>query len=71
MKKKTGLMKYYDGLPETTSPKTEFVERAAKVCGVSETTVRNWVKGNTAPADSAHVKKLSKLTGINENNLFQ
>lgn len=68
--KKTNLMKYYDELPVTYSPKTAFVERAAKVCGVSETTIRNWVKGNTIPADSAHLKKLSKLTGINQNELF-
>lgn len=68
--KKSKLVNYYDNLPETTSPKTEFVIKAAKACGVSETTIRNWVKGKAIPADSAHMKTLSELTGINEKELF-
>lgn len=68
--KKSKLMNFYDSLPDTTSPKTEFVIKASKECGVSETTIRNWVKGKAVPADSAHLKKLSRLTGISEGELF-
>lgn len=67
---KNNLMTYYESLPDTTSPKTEFVLRASKACGVSENTIRNWVKGKAIPADSAHMKTLSDLTGINEKELF-
>lgn len=67
---KTGIVNYYDCLPERTAPKTEFVKRVAEKCGVDTATVRTWIKGKNRPSDSTYLTVLSKESGIPENELF-
>ena len=67
---KMTLKDYYESLPKTTSPKTEFLKRVVDECGVSFGTAINWAKRGMHPADETHLPTLSKLTGIPEEELF-
>lgn len=64
------LQKYYKDIPEQPSPKSDFITRVAKELSVSEATVRLWVYGKTKPRDASHLARLSKITGIPEDQLF-
>lgn len=64
------LQKFYKNIPEQSSPKSDFIARVAKELSVSEATVRLWVYGKTKPRDVSHLSKLSKITGIPEDQLF-
>lgn len=64
------LKNYYRNIPEQPSPKSDFITRVAKELSVSEATVRLWVYGKTKPRDPEHLKKLSVITEIPENQLF-
>lgn len=68
--KKMTLRGYYDSLPDSTHPKTEFVNDIARRAGVSTTTVRNWIAYGMKPNKHEHVKILSEVTGIPENELW-
>ena len=48
---KMTLKDYYESLPKTTSPKTEFLKRVVDECGVSFGTAINWAKRGMPPAD--------------------
>lgn len=61
---------FYDSLPRSTQPKTEFVKKVAHETGVTETTVRNWIKNGTKPNNHEHVIVLERLTGLTEKELF-
>lgn len=65
------LTDYYERLPKPVAPKTEFIRSLARECNVGEPTVRLWVKGETKPSNPEHVKIISKITGINEEKLFE
>ncbi len=62
---------YYEGLPKSTYPKKDFVAKIMKECDVSFTTARNWIKGHTRPLEEEHVNKLSEMTGIPKERLWQ
>lgn len=70
MNKKMTLEKFYENLSSPTPPKTEFVDRVAKKCGLKTPTVRLWVKGKTKPSNEDHLRILSEETGIAIENLF-
>lgn len=64
------LSEYYEKLPRVISPKTMFIEQVAAQCGVKDDSVRNWIKGRTLPSNKRHLKILSDITKIPENELF-
>lgn len=64
------LKKFYDSLPETSSPKTEFIDEVAKECNLTTGTIRNWVKGRALPKEKEYFEILSKKTGIPVEELF-
>lgn len=64
------LNDFYESLPSSYSPKINFVREASYVCGVTENTVRNWIKGRNKPIEMAHLEYLSRVTGIPVERLF-
>ena len=68
---KLTLKDYYFGLPEASCPKTEFMNEVAKQCGVSFSTVRNWIRFGMKPSNPKHVEILSQLTGIDAEDLWK
>ena len=69
--KKTKFRQYYDKLPPRTeiAPKSDFVRKIAKLCMVSEKTVRSWLAGTQKP-NPLCTSIIAKELGINENELF-
>ena len=68
---KLTLKDYYSALPEASCPKTEFMNEVAKKCGVSLSTVRNWIRFGMKPSNPKHVEILSQLTGIDAEDLWK
>lgn len=64
------LKGYYDSLPAATCPKTDLVTKIQVACGVSMTTVRNWITGRTKPIKQEYIDKICGLTGIDKENLW-
>ncbi len=64
------LKGYYDGLPEPTKPKNDFIMEIVRKCGVRETTVYNWISGRTRPTDAKHIAVLCDVTGLKEEQLW-
>ena len=64
------LTDYYEGLPPTYAPKTQFIKRVAERCGLAEQTVRLWVKGKYNPSEPKYLEVLEEETGISRENLF-
>ena len=67
---KMTLKGYYLGLPNAVHPKTDFITKIMSECSVSFTTARNWVMGVTRPLNPVHVEKLSEMTGIPVDELW-
>ncbi len=65
------LESYYKGLPKATYPKSSFIALVANKCEVTHITVRNWIKYGMRPNNPAHIKILSEITGIPEEELFK
>lgn len=65
------LKGYYKSLPEPTYPKKVFVSEVARRCNVSEATVKNWIMYGFRPDNPEHVKILSEVSGIPEENLWR
>lgn len=68
--KKMTLKCYYNQIPMHSAPRKDFIKRVSNKCGVSENTVRNWCIYGMRPKDYAHVRILSEMTGINEDELW-
>lgn len=68
---KITLKGYYQRLPLRTAPRYDFIREVAKRCKVREQTVRNWILYGMKPQQHIHVEILSKLTGINEEDLWK
>lgn len=68
--RKITLKGYFEALPMRKSPRKDFVSEVAERCGVSEQTVRNWCIYGMKPQDFRHVKILSEITGIREEDLW-
>lgn len=68
---KTKFRQYYDALPPKTevAPKTDFVRKIAKLCMVSEKTVRCWLAGAQKP-NALCTSIIAKELGIPKNELF-
>ena len=64
------LRGYYKSLPNSSHPKTEFVNDIAAKTGVSTATVRNWIVYGMRPNNPEHVQILSEITGIPVNELW-
>lgn len=64
------LKGYYESLPDSTHPKTEFINEITKRTGVSFTAARNWVIYGMKPNNPEHISILSEITGIPRNNLW-
>lgn len=64
------LKGYYYSLPESTHPKTEFINKIAQRTGVSFTAARNWVIYGMKPNKPEHVSILSEMTGIPSEELW-
>ena len=64
------LKEYYENLPHSSAPKQEFVRELATACNVTETAVRNWIKGRARPAEQEHVDYISQVTKIPAEDLF-
>lgn len=62
---------YYKTLPTHTAPKKSFIAEVAQRCGVSEQTVRNWCIYGMKPNNYKHIRILSEITGIKEEDLWQ
>ena len=69
-REKMTLKGYFSALPKRKSPRKEFIEEVVRRCGVSEQTVRNWCIYGMKPLDFHHVKVLSEMTGIMEDDLW-
>lgn len=67
---KMTLRGYYESLPDSRHPKTEFVNDIATRAGVSTATVRNWIAYGMRPNNPKHIEILSEVTGIPENELW-
>ena len=68
---KMTLKGYYRGLPDAVHPKTDFITKIMSECSVSFTTARNCVMGVTKPFNKEHIEKLSKLSGIPADELWE
>lgn len=69
--KKITLRDYYDGLPSSSSPKTEFVTKIAYLTGKSHMAVMNWISGRAKPKDDKDLEILSRESGIPTEDLFE
>ena len=69
--RKMTLKGYFAALPLHNSPRKDFIKEVSGRCGVSEQTVRNWCLYGIKPQNFMHVKVLSEMTGIQEEDLWQ
>lgn len=69
-RKKITLKGYYNQIPLRSAPRKEFISLVAGRCGVTEQTVRNWCIYGMKPTNHAHVRELSEITGIKEEDLW-
>ena len=69
-KEKITLKCYFSNIPLYSAPRKEFIQKVSEQCGVSEQTVRNWCIYGIKPQSFEHVKVLSRLTGIKEEDLW-
>lgn len=70
-KEKMTLKGYYESLPLRKAPRKEFLKLVTEKCAVSEQTARNWCIYGMRPQNFMHVRILSELTGINEEDLWK
>ena len=68
---KLSLKGYYKSLPRPAAPRTDFIQAVAERCGVRTQTVRNWVLYGMKPNSQEHVRILSEITGIKEEDLWE
>lgn len=68
---KSKFRQIYDALPTRAAkaPKTQWVERMAEICMVSEQTVRCWVYGTQKP-DALKLSILAKELNVPASELF-
>ena len=68
--RKMTLRDYYEGLPDATCPKTDFINEIASRTGVTSSTVRNWIFYGMKPANENHIGVLVEVTGIPADKLW-
>lgn len=64
------LRTFYESLPSSVFPKTEFVNEIVGRCHVSAATAHNWIKGKTRPNNPEHLSIISEITGIPQDKLW-
>ncbi len=69
-KSKISLKGYYDGLPNPVTPQRQLIIDIMQKCNVVESTAFNWVKGRSKPDNPNHIRILSELTNIPEQDLW-
>lgn len=69
--KKNTLLKYYEALPKATYPKKDFIWKIMVACNVTQTTVRNWIWGNSCPQEEEYRQRVAEITGIPQEELWQ
>ena len=70
-REKMTLRGYYEGLPDATCPKTDFINEIASKTGVTSSTVRNWIFYGMKPANENHINILVEVTGIPKAELWE
>lgn len=65
------LREYYSGLTREVPPKTRLVKEIMRSCSVEMVTVRKWLSGESVPQNPEHVKRISDITGIPAEELFE
>lgn len=68
--KKMTLKGYYQNIPLRNAPRQEFIMKISNACHVTEQTVRNWVLYGLKPQQKEHIEFLSKITGIEKEDLW-
>ncbi len=69
---KLSLKGYYEQLPNRVAPKQQLLEEIQRRCdNVTLATVRNWVLYGMRPKKPEHIKTISEITGIREEDLWQ
>ncbi len=68
---KLTLKGYYLQIPDSSHPKTDFVNEIAIEAGVSVATVRNWIVYGMRPQNKKHIDILVRKTGIPAENLWE
>lgn len=67
---KMNLKRYYENLPRRTQPKDDFLKNVSERCGVTKTTVRNWVLYGVKPLKEEHVNVLVEMSGLKKEELW-
>lgn len=69
-KKNMTLKDYFESLPKRETPRKTLIDNIINECGVTSQTARNWCIYGIKPKDFRHVRILSRLTGIREEELW-
>lgn len=64
------LPDYYESLPNSISPKSEFVREISKRCEVTHQAIHRWIKKGLMPASKEHCDIISEVTKIPATILF-
>lgn len=69
---KMTLKDYYESLPQCirSAPRRDFLNRIAKRCDVTISTVYNWINYGMRPMKKSHAEILSEETGIPASDLW-
>lgn len=65
------LSEYFRGLPLRETPRKTLIETICARCKVSHQTARNWCIYGIKPRNYKHVRILSEITGIKEDDLWK
>lgn len=65
------LKDYFKSLPVRETPRKALVDEIVRRCGVTQQTARNWCIYGIKPRDFRHVRILSEITGIGEDELWK
>lgn len=68
---KLTLSEYFRRLPSRETPRKTLIETISARCEVSKQTARNWCIYGIKPRNYKHVRILSEITGIKEDDLWK
>lgn len=71
--KKMTLKDYYQSLPvlKRIAPRQDLVNRIMEKCGVTESTVRNWLQYGMKPQKKEYIEVLQEETGIAPEDMWE
>lgn len=70
-KRKITLRSYYTELPEAQNPRKDLIDEVCKRCNVPYTTARSWFLYNIRPSKPENIVKLSEITGISPEDMWE